>query len=73
MKGTILYQICIEGRYKNFEQTNKYLSKEVYTETPTQTKIDEFVTKCCDSGDIYSLYDLDKGTITIKIHKLIIS
>lgn len=74
MKGTELFQICVEGKYKNFENKNKYSSKKVYLEEPTQKEIDEFVKKCCKSEDLgLSMYDLDEKTITIKIHKLIVS
>jgi hypothetical protein len=67
LTGTNLYQICVSGRYKSFEGKHKFHSKKVYIETPSQTEIEAFVQKCCNSEHPYSLYDLDINTIDISI------
>lgn len=71
-KGTILYQICAEGRRKHFESTAKISSKTIYLEKPTQEQIDCFIEKCTNSEHPHSLYDLEKDGLKIKILELIV-
>lgn len=74
MKGTKLYQICVSGRCKHFEQEEKYMSAEAYLEKPSQEIIDNFVKRCCESQDEFqSLSDLDPNYVVVRVNELIIS
>lgn len=71
-KGTILYQICVEGKRKHFDSTAKFSSRNVYLKEPTQEQINIFIEKCTNSEHPHNLYDLEKEGLKIKILKLII-
>ena len=73
MKNKILYQICVEGERKHFDQMGKFSSKILYLNPPTQKDIDNFIDKCCNSTHPNDLYDIVKNdNIRIKILELTI-
>lgn len=73
MKGTILYQIIASGPYKTFSGTNKYYSKNVYLQKPTQRDVDDFIKKCCNNEPPNDLFDLDEDNVKIGIVELIVN
>jgi len=72
MDKNILYQIVCSGDYKSCEGNGRYSSKKVYKHEPTQSEIDEFIDKCCNSVFPNDLFDLDIKTVTVRINELII-
>lgn len=73
MKGTVLYQIVVSGPYKIFSGKNKYYSKNVYLQKPTQKDIDDFIKKCCNNEPPNNLTDLDDDNIQMSIIELIVN
>lgn len=71
----IIYQIIIDGKIRSsFGNICKnYFSKNVFTTYPTPEQIEEFTKECCDSGDKYSLQDLDRKSIKVIVNELILS
>lgn len=65
-----IYQICIQGEYKNFDGKGRYNSKKVYINTPSKDEIDKFIVRCCHSDSKKDLMDLDESTIKISILEL---
>ncbi len=55
-----LYQITVEGPYKNFDGKGKISSRQVYRDHPTQEEQEAFRKVCCESSDPgMSFYDID--------------
>jgi hypothetical protein len=66
----IYYQIVASGNKKFFDGVGKFYSKKIYSKTPTEEQINEFIEACTNSPHPFSLHDLDKEGLEIKILEL---
>ncbi|MFA5207432.1 MAG: hypothetical protein WC428_02130 [Candidatus Paceibacterota bacterium] len=64
------YQIIAIGNKKFFDGVGKFHSKKIYSKTPTEEQINEFIETCTNSLHPFNFYDLEKEELVIKIIEL---
>ena len=65
----IIYGMVAKGGLRNFDGTDKIISKKVFTRPPTTEEIETFKNACCNSDGMFDLKD--DCEITVVEHELV--